>query len=214
MAILLVSICYSQPAYSIFSSTPWAMWDSYSMISSPCLDEDGICPPGLFCNKGHCKCGVYPEGSKIVQCDNITGVVTLLEDYCITYEEQNFTSLRCICLAKISDELYYQLPRNATIMNTACYQLNRTGVQCGRCLVGHFYPAYSINLRCFPCLNLQWNRFWFTMAAYAPLTLFCLVLLIFSILCSKIGSTMPNHIFALVYCCQIMSAPFQQRVFL
>lgn len=181
-----------------------------------CSNKDGGCPPGLFCVDGHCECGVYPEGG-IIQCSGGCGSsVQVLKIYCATFDlERNLTSVN-VCLNRIpSDKLYYTLPRNAGILNDlTCSYLHRTGVVCGTCFIDFSPMAYSTDLHCIICQNANRNWFWYSMAAYVPLTFFCFFILFFSVLCSATCTGNTNHhVFALVYCCQIMSAPFQQRVF-
>lgn len=180
----------------------------------------GDCPPGLFCVDDHCECGVYPEGD-VVRCSGSCGLpdVQILENYCATFDfKRNLISVS-VCLKQIpfihTDQLYYTLPRDASILaELTCGSLKRTGVVCGMCLADYYPMAYSTDLRCIICPNTHWNWFWYYMAAHVPLTFFCFFILFFSVLCTVICTGKINHhVFALVYCCQVVAAPFQQRVF-
>ena len=171
--------------------------------SLTCSVEDELaCPPGQFCTDGHCVCGVSPYN--ILVCRGAHSFK--LRYYCATFNEQkNLTEMgRCFSpyLSNMSDLLYNQLPDDIhELTNMACNSMNRTGTLCGRCLPDHYPLAYSYSMACIRCPNIHWNWARYIMAAYLPLTIFCIVILLFNI------DTTSSHLFAVVYYCQLMTIP-------
>ena len=86
-----------------------------------------------------------------------------------------------------------------------CGYYNKTGTLCGQCLPDHYPLAYSFNMTCIPCPHVHWNWFRYIMAAYLPLTAFCIVMLFF-----KVNIT-SSHLFAVVYFCQAITIPIVVR---
>ena len=181
-----------------------------------CSDENGdTCPPGLFCEHGKCKCGIYPYG--YLKCNGSQGSSIVLRSFCVNYDEQRNLTLVGNCLRVIDNKikpgvdyasyvLYHQLPRSVHQLNREmCYSLKRTGALCGRCLPGYYSLAYSFNRTCIRCPNAGLNWFKYIMAAYLPLTLFYMLILFF-----KINAT-SSHLFAVVFFCQNMTVPFLVR---
>ena len=184
--------------------------------STQCLDtclacsetRGDSCPSGLFCKEGQCECGVYP--GNLITCNGTSS--SLLNYFCATFDEDNNVMLVGHCPHRRKTEnytLYYNLPRNiSTLSILLCQPFNRTGALCGRCLPDHYPLAYSYNMTCIPCPNVHWNWARYIMAAYLPLTLFYLVILLFNI------NTTSSHYFAAVYFCQAITMPIVLRILL
>jgi hypothetical protein len=192
-------------------------WNTSSQLasnSSSCSKlGELVCPPGLFCNEGHCMCGdSYPYN--IINCNGTDSFV--LKYYCAMFDEdKNLTSVgSCFIPVKWSvmghypgDTLYSIIPRNASELSEhTCKPLNRVGTLCGRCLPGYYPSAYSYNMTCVNCPNVRWNWVQYIIAAYLPLTLFCIIILFF-----KINVT-SSQLFPVVYYCQQLSQPYVLRV--
>ena len=106
------------------------------------------------------------------------------------------------------DLLYSELPDDIhELTKKTCDSMNRTGTLCGRCLPDHYPLAYSYSMACIRCPNVRWNWVRYIMAAYLPLTFFCIVILFFNI------NTTSSHLFAMVYYCQVLTQPLLQGVF-
>ena len=58
---------------------------------------------------------------------------------------------------------------------------NRTGTLCGKCKDGHYPLVYSFDMNCIQCPNGKANWWKYLLAAYLPLTIFYLVVLLFKI---------------------------------
>ena len=178
-------------------------------FSIPCSEAGDLCPPGLFCVDGHCKCGVYPK--YIMKCNGTNAM--LLIGYCATFNQDlNITSVgECLQISRNINnlkEIYHALPTNIQELNEdSCSQYNRTGTLCGKCLPDQYPLAYSYDMSCIPCPHARWNWLRYIMAAYIPLTLFFLLIAFF-----KINIT-SSHLFSVVFFCQTIAMPFILRRF-
>ena len=179
--------------------------------SLTCSDSADSCPPGLYCNKGHCECGDIP--SSILSCNGTDSFA--FNHFCTTYSEKtSITTIGPCPFLYISKErayaqqsLRYKLPSDVhQLTGFLCDSTNRTGTLCGRCLPDHYPLAYSFNMTCIPCPHVRWNWFRYIMAAYLPLTAFCLLILFFQI------NTTSSHLFAVVYYCQTVTLPFPLHI--
>ena len=196
----------SLPVYDKSTNKCSEYCSNYSRTCSEKLPDS--CPPGLFCESGHCECGEYPNS--YLKC-NGTGA-ELLRIFCITFDpHKNMTSVGN-CLRQLSPSasgvnyadhtLYNPLPNSVHDLDRMmCRSFNRTGTLCGRCLPDHYPLAYSFNITCIPCPRVCWNWFRYIMAAYLPLTVFYLIVLFFKI------NTTSSHLFVVIYCCQSLSMP-------
>ena len=181
---------------------------SYSYPSLMCSVEDEVtCPPGQFCKDGLCVCGVSPYN--VIVCHGTHSFQ--LKYYSATFnEDKNLTEIGYgllprpvpINTSESGDLLYSELPDDIhELTKETCDSLNRTGTLCGRCLPDHYPLAYSYSMACICCPNVRWNWVRYIMAAYLPLTFFCLVILFFNI------NTTSSHLFAMVYYCQVLTVP-------
>ncbi len=129
--------------------------------------EDGAssCPPWMYCDNGTCRCGDIPQS--IIRCDdNWPGKVSVLDCYCLTYNEEKDTNELGHCLFNCAkgdtstgttiklDPIYHLLPNNVSKLNEfMCEVFNREGTLCGKCK-DTFYPkAYSFDMKCIQCSN-------------------------------------------------------------
>ncbi len=113
---------------------------SLNRFSLSCLMEGGSnsCPPWMYCDYGTCKCGDIPH--RILRCnDNWPGKVSVLDCYCLTYNEEEHTNElgHCIfnCARKDNDTdlIYNLLPKKVSELNDFCEGFNREGTLCGKC---------------------------------------------------------------------------------
>ena len=129
--------------------------------------------------------------------------------YCVTYnDEGNVTTVGpCDYFHQTIENasknfFYFPLPAHVEeLSNSTCGPYNRAGTLCGECLPNHYPLAYSYNMTCIPCPHVHWNWFRYIMAAYLPLTLFYIIIVLFKI------NTKSSHLFVMVYFCQNLSMP-------
>ena len=77
---------------------------------------------------------------------------------------------------------YYPLPcRVSKLQNFTCAGLNRRWTSCGRCEDGYAIPVYSYDLGCVKCDNYKYNWLKYLAVAFLPLTLFYILVTLFSI---------------------------------
>ena len=182
---------------------------NHSICSSTC-SATSSCPPGMFCKKGCCECGVYP--GNLVVCN---GSRTFVQDlYCPGYDREAEVTVIGSCPRHLNrsfpdnplvgDIILYQIiPDDVeSLNNKTCKYLNKTGILCGSCLPGHYSLAYSFGINCIPCPSAKMNWLWYIMAAYLPLTF----LYIFILLCNI--NTTRSHLLPLVYFCQSLSMSY------
>ena len=183
-----------------------------TVCSSTC-STNSSCPPGMFCKKGCCECGVYP--GNLVVCN---GSRTFVQDlYCPSYDRETEVTVIGSCLRHLNRSfpdnplvgdivLYQIIPDHVeSLNNKTCKCLNKTGILCGSCLPGHYPLAYSFSINCIPCPSAKMNWLWYIMAAYLPLTFMYLFILLCNI------NTTRSHLLPLVYFCQSLSMPYLIR---
>ena len=169
------------------------------------LVHDG-CPPWFTNETGECLPG--PTLGGIIQHDLLTLQTSLLECYCMTEEDGSLVVGACIytCKALMG---YYPLPCHVSqLENFTCADLHRHGKLCGQCEDGYAIPVYSYDLACVKCENYAYNWLKYVAVAFLPLTLFYILVTLFSI-----SFTSPL-LTGLVMAFQIAGHPVQAQVFL
>ena len=149
---------------------------------------------------GLCRAG--PTLNGIIQQDMSTLQTSIMQCYCMTEEDGVFTVAGCLhkCL---SITPYYQLPCQVSqLQNYTCPpSLKRNGTLCSKCMDGYAYPVYSYKIECVMCKDYEYNWLKYLAAAYLPLTLFYIVVALFSI-----SFTSPVVI-GLIMVCQLIASP-------
>ena len=169
-------------------------------------DPSGGCPPWFFNDTGECRPGHKLGG--IVQPDPMTLQSSLLECICMT-EEDGFLMVGACMYACKAAMGYYPLPCHVSeLQNFTCGDLHRNGQLCGKCDSGYSVPVYSYNLACVECNNYQYNWLKYLAVAFLPLTLFYILVTLFSV-----SFTSPL-LSGLVMAFQIVAHPLQLQVFL
>ena len=125
--------------------------------------------------------GILPHG--IVKCGK-QNTISILNGYCLTMDEKTDTLEAGQCLYNRLG-LYNDLPRNKSeLKDYMCNmqaELHRTGTLCGKCQDGYYPLAYSFDMTCVQCPNGKSNWWKFVLAAFLPLTIFCIIILFFKI---------------------------------
>ena len=158
---------------------------SVALLNAPSMSErdqglvhDG-CPPWFTNETGECLPG--PTLGGIIQHDLLTLQTSLLECYCMTEEDGSLVVGACIytCKAVMG---YYPLPCHVSqLENFTCADLHRHGKLCGQCEDGYAIPVYSYDLTCVKCENYAYNWLKYVAVAFLPLTLFYILVTLFSI---------------------------------
>ena len=136
-----------------------------------------------------CECG--SDLGELISCDEASGQVELLENYCMTYDNDNRSLVVGKCYfasshtfrngrSYISAERYF-LPSDPSLLNQRCNDYGRTGQLCGKCKDGYTLPVYSYSLSCVECTDYSYNWVKYLAAAFLPLTLFFFVVIIFRV---------------------------------
>ena len=169
------------------------------------LSHDG-CPPWFTNEAGECQPGPALDG--IIQHDLLTLQTSLLEYYCMTEEDGSLVAGACMYTCKAVTG-YYPLPCHVSqLENFTCADLHRHGKLCGQCEDGYAIPVYSYDLACVKCENYAYNWLKYVAVAFLPLTLFYILVTLFSI-----SFTSPL-LSGLVMAFQIEGHPVQVQLYL
>ena len=163
--------------------------------------EVTTCPTWTYPSPPHneCVCGTSLEDAII--CNSETLTVQLTVKYLCVFNSKNlYTTLVGTCPYGCTG----LLPRNVSQLEedtSLCSCFHRKGQLCGECEDNYTLPAYSYYLGCVKCENYTngWVRF--IAAAFLPLTLFYIVVIMFRI--SVTFSTLN----AFVMVSQILASP-------
>ena len=158
---------------------------SVALLNAPSMSErdqslshDG-CPPWFTNETGECLPG--PTLGGIIQHDLLTLQTSLLECYCMTEEGGSLVVGACMYTCKVLMG-YYPLPCHVSqLENFTCADLHRHGKLCGQCEDGYAIPVYSYDLACVKCENYAYNWLKYVAVAFLPLTLFYILVTLFSI---------------------------------
>ena len=105
-----------------------------------------------------------------------------MQCYCMTEEDRVLTVGACLheCLSVTP---YYTLPCHLSqVQNFTCPpSIKKSGPLCSKCIDGYAHPAYSYKLECVKCEDYKYNWLKYLAAAYLPLTVFYIVVALFSI---------------------------------
>lgn len=166
----------------------------------------GPCPPWSICDEQKCTCRMQTLG--YIQCGR--NVTKLQSCHCLTFDHENVQFKLGKCLyscgnkgSAVINKLYFTVTNGALKFNLEmCGYLNRTGTLCGQCLPNHWPQAYSYQMNCIKCPNSQRNWWKYVLAAFGPVTILYLLVLIF-----KASITQP-HVFSFVFYAQVVSTPY------
>ena len=206
--VVPVEIACSKDGTNVTAATlPSIAWSIYYDDSKSCSLNLDFCSPWVYCDNGECQCGEAPN--QILQC-NIETNVSVLDGNCLTYnKEKHVTEVgRCIFTNIKTNSSYTLLPRSLSELDDfMCGKLfNRTGTLCGKCKDGHYPLVYSFDMNCIQCPNGKANWWKYLLAAYLPLTVFYLVVLLFKI------NVVSSSLYPFVFYAQMVSAPVNGRI--
>ena len=141
-------------------------------------------PMPLGNGSSSCECG--RSLGLIISCDNSSKHVEILDEYCMTYGNDNvslvvgecFFSPRAHHMGKYPR---YSLPCDPSLLDQNCRQHGRTGQLCGKCLDGYAALVYSYNLSCVNCTDYTYNWVKYGAAAFLPITILYIAVIVFRI---------------------------------
>ena len=170
-------------------------------ISSP-LSQ---CPP-WYCPSQDDICRTGDSLNSVVNFHR-SGQTWLLPFNCMT-TSQNITHRKDVvggCFFSTNDiynRLFFPLPCNISELNEfMCAGLNREGQLCGKCKKGYAPAVYSYVLRCINCTDYSYNWLKYTAVAFGPLTIFCIIIIVF-----HISATSP-YLHGFILYCHLVSTP-------
>ena len=129
-----------------------------------------------------CRCG--HDISDVVRCNETTHETTLLDCYCMTYNESTGPVVgacfyNCIHHT-LKHKLYYPVTPEIKYLNRdMCKQndLHRGGQLCGKCEENYWPLAYSYDLKCEHCPSSASSWVVYILVAFLPLTVFFIIVL-------------------------------------
>jgi len=170
------------------------------------------CPTWFEPSNGNCKCGKTIHD--VVKCDKTLQEVAILDCYCMTHNESTGTVVgacfyNCVSNKDLQDVVYRPMPNTVeNLTQYMCGDFNRTGQLCGECKTNYTPPVYSYDLQCITCSDDQYNWLKYVAIAFAPLTIFLVL-----VLCCRISATSPQ-LNAFVTVSQTIAIPANVRVLL
>jgi len=172
----------------------------------------------LYCYDGVCS-NMSKVPYNILHCSNIYRKnMSLLTCNCVTYnKEKDYVevgfcvfNVGSIILPGFQDHAYLPLPMNINELNEViCGEsYKRSGTLCGECKDDHYPLVYSFDMQCVKCPNGKSNWWKFVLAAFLPLTVFYLFILIF-----KLNVT-SSHFYGIVWYSQLVLTPKFARMYI
>ncbi len=189
----------------------------FSSLNISCGYERNLeCPKWSFCEEGKCQCPAY--FSDAIHCDQVgerKDILLVLNCYCITYNsnENLFELGSCLynCGLHIENNRlgYNRMPAEINEWNNfTCGLFHRSGTLCAKCEESKnlYSRAYSYDMTCIRCSGSYTELLKYILAAFAPLTVFCSLILFFRV--NVYSSSMQGY----VLYCQFCSMPSLSRV--
>ncbi len=186
-----------------------------SSVNSSCEYGKNLkCPKWSFCKEKQCQCPA--SLSDAIHCNPVNqgkNVLWVLKCYCVTYNssENLFELGPCIykCGMSYNKFSYYQMPVEIDEWNNfTCGLFHRSGTLCAKCEESRnlYSRAYSYDMTCIRCSGSYTELLKYILAAFAPLTVFCSLILFFRV--NVYSSSMQGY----VLYCQFYSIPALSRI--
>ena len=162
-----------------------------------------LCPPWKYRkeNNSSCVCGRGIHDT--VKCSEDSSTVLLLTCNCMSYSENGDGLVMGACPFLCTNRFYTKIYIDTNLSKLCDSDIlqNRQGQLCGQCKDNHSPSPYSYQLKCADCSHYKYNWLKYLMMAYAPLTVFFFVIIIFRV--SALSASMN----AFIFFCQIISCP-------
>ena len=176
-----------------------------TQISNP---ESSTCPTWHVPSKVYgltvCECGFIVGG--VVTCYEWNSSVSLLACYCMSQSKLLNKTVVGNCLYTCPWKYRTALSNETSALdNEICLPFKRTGQLCGECIPDYAPPIYSYNIECVKCTSYAINWLKYIAAAFLPLTLFYLIIVVF-----RISASSPR-LRCIILVCQMITMPGQLR---
>ncbi|XP_064392452.1 uncharacterized protein LOC135340084 [Halichondria panicea] len=144
------------------------------------LVSSQVCPTWFIRQANKCECGQQID--TILQCSNVTYSIKILDDYCITYNNDTEHFGACPYNTKSHLSRSIKLPSDVSKLDKEmCGPLNRTGLLCSHCQPGLGPAAFSYYKECKECMPQPLGWLLFFVRLTVPLTLLCVIVIVFRI---------------------------------
>ena len=130
-------------------------------------------------NNSECVCGDSLNG--IVSCNEESSTVYLAKHFCAFFSEELDTTLIGNCPYSLGGLLPKNVSELKDDLEFICGHLHRKGQLCGECQDNYTLPVYSYNPGCVECKDFKHGWIKFISAAFLPLTVFYVVVIVFRI---------------------------------
>ena len=154
---------------------------SVLFYTSKCNSSTPTCPTWTYPSppNNQCVCGATLYS---IICDSDTLTVYLrVRNVCIFYSEELQTTLAGTCPYGYWGKLPKKVSKIEEESTQFCHHLHRTGRLCGECKENYTLPVYSYYLGCVKCESYKNGWIKFIAAAFLPLTLVYIVIIMFRI---------------------------------
>ena len=161
------------------------------------------CPPWKYhkYNNSSCVCGYGIDD--VVACRDNQSIISLLSCHCMSYSDNGDGVVVGTCPFLCTNNLYIGIDSD-TNLSTLCdvdIRQNRQGQMCGQCKDNHSPSPYSYQLKCAHCSHYKYNWLKYLVMAYAPLTVFFVMAIIFRL--NALSASMN----AIIFFSQMFSSP-------
>ena len=167
------------------------------------------CPAWTYPNPqapNECVCGNSLHNTIICEQDTLTSFLTV-SNICVFFSEELQTTLAGTCPYGYGQNLPTNLSKPKEKSTQFCFHWHRAGQLCGGCEENYTLPAYSYYIGCVKCESYKNGWIKFIAAAFLPLTLFYIIIILF-----RISATSPA-LNAFVMVNQVLAIPPVVRQF-
>ena len=146
-----------------------------------------------------CGSGIH----NVVICRDNQSTVSIVSCYCMSYSDNGDGVVVGACPFLCGNYFHMNID-SVNNLNTLCDRdilQNRQGQMCGKCKDNHSPSPYSYQLKCANCSHSKYNWLKYLAMAYAPLTVFFFVVIIFRF--NALSASMN----AIIFFSQLASSP-------
>ena len=161
------------------------------------------CPLWKYHKYGNSSCVCGSGIDNVVYCKDNQSTISIVSCYCMSYSDNGDGVVLGACPFLCTNHFYMNID-SGTNLSTLCdgdIRQNRQGQMCGKCKDNHSPSPYSYQLKCANCSHYKYNWLKYLVVAYAPLTVFFFVVIIFRL--NALSASMNTIIFF----SQIVSSP-------